>query len=309
MALHGLAHAVVGVSDVDATRAFYREFGLSEAAAGSFSTSDGGEQLRLVDAPQRTLVEVAIAADDPDDIDRIRSAARSHDADAVDDGGDLVVTEPIVGFRARVTIRPRIEQAASPPGVYNRPGATDRGTTRSPAIFPPDAVRPRRLGHVLYATPDIEASSRFLRNVLGFKLTDSVPGIIEFLRCSSDHHNIGLVSSPVPYLHHSSWQVDDVDQIGHGAMRLLGTDPTCDVWGLGRHFLGSNYFWYLRDPAGNYAEYFADLDQIVDDAEWLARTWEPDKALYAWGPPVPPTFLAPADLDELSAVYTARSRA
>ncbi len=86
----------------------------------------------------------------------------------------------------------------------------------------------------------------------------------------------------MPFLHHSSWQVDDVDQIGHGAMRLLGTDPTCGVWGLGRHFLGSNYFWYLRDPAGNYAEYFADLDQIAADVEWQARTWDPDKALYAW---------------------------
>ena len=28
-------------------------------------------------------------------------------------------------------------------------------------------------------------------------------------------------------------------------------------WGLGRHFLGSNLFWYFRDPAGNYAEYYA----------------------------------------------------
>ena len=198
-------------------------------------------------------------------------------------------------------------QTAIEATLPNRPGATERGSTRAPAIFAPDAVRPRRLGHVLYATADLEASSRFFREVLGFRLSDSVPGLIEFLRCSTDHHNIGLVASPVPFLHHSSWQVDDVDQIGHGAMRLLGTDPTCDVWGLGRHFLGSNYFWYLRDPAGNYAEYFADLDQIVDDASWLARTWEPEKALYAWGPPVPPDFLEPVDLDELSTAYAART--
>ena len=59
----------------------------------------------------------------------------------------------------------------------------------------------------------------------------------------------------------------------------------CSVWGLGRHFLGSNLFWYFRDPAGNFAEYFADLDQIGDDDAWIARDWAPDKSLYAWGPP------------------------
>ncbi len=57
MALHGLAHAVVGVPDVDANRTFYREFGLIEGPNGRFSSADGGEQLRLVHAPVRQLVE------------------------------------------------------------------------------------------------------------------------------------------------------------------------------------------------------------------------------------------------------------
>ena len=55
---------------------------------------------------------------------------------------------------------------------------------------------------------------------------------------------------------------NDVDEIGKGAQNLLAGDPTRSVWGLGRHFLGSNLFWYFRDPMGNYAEYYADLDQI-----------------------------------------------
>ena len=72
----------------------------------------------------------------------------------------------------------------------------------------------------------------------------------------------------MPFFHHSSWQVNDVDEIGQGAHHLLAVDPSRNVWGLGRHFLGSNLFWYFRDPAGNFAEYFADLDQIGDDDEW-----------------------------------------
>ena len=93
---------------------------------------------------------------------------------------------------------------------------------------------------------------------------------------------------------------DDVDEIGKGAQNLLAVDPQRHVWGLGRHFLGSNMFWYFRDPAGNFAEYFTDLDQIPEDAEWDARNWEPDKSLYAWGPPPSPDFIAPPDVEEIA---------
>ena len=47
---------------------------------------------------------------------------------------------------------------------------------------------------------------------------------------------------------------------------MLAADPDRHVWGLGRHHIGSNFFWYLKDPAGNFTEYYADLDCIVDDA-------------------------------------------
>jgi hypothetical protein len=60
-------------------------------------------------------------------------------------------------------------------------------------------------------------------------------------------------------------------------------------------------FWYFRDPAGNYAEYYADLDQIPDPAEWEARDWDPGKSLYAWGPPVPPDFVQPRDIEQIAA--------
>ncbi|HEX3387600.1 MAG TPA: hypothetical protein VHT94_01040, partial [Streptosporangiaceae bacterium] len=29
-----------------------------------------------------------------------------------------------------------------------------------------------------------------------------------------------------------------------------------------------NFFWYLKDPAGNFSEYYADMDCIVDDQLW-----------------------------------------
>lgn len=311
MALHGLGSMTLGVPRVDDARDFYREFGLTEMAPGTFATRDGGEQLRVVERPVRQLVEVTLAADDPDDLARIASAAAAHDLDVTDheatenEHGSISVLEPVVGIRVRVAMRDRITQSSFDTPPMNGPGNTVRDGERAPAIFAEGTAAPRRLGHVLWGTPDIAASKRFLVDVLGFRLTDESAGIIAFLRCSPDHHNVGLIGSPVPFFHHSSWQVDDVDEIGRGAHHLLSADPTCNVWGLGRHFLGSNLFWYFRDPAGNFAEYFADLDQIGDDDAWIARDWAPDKSLYAWGPPVPRDFVEPPDLTAIKEALNA----
>jgi len=83
------------------------------------------------------------------------------------------------------------------------------------------------------------------------ELSDEADGIIHFLRCSTDHHNIGLVHSPVPILQHYSWECDDLDHVGHTATALYRGDPSRHAWGIGRHFAGSNFYWYLRDPSGN----------------------------------------------------------
>jgi hypothetical protein len=95
--------------------------------------------------------------------------------------------------------------------------------------------------------------------------------------------------------------VDDVDEVGRGGARMLAADPARHVWGLGRHHIGSNFFWYLRDPAGNFAEYASDLDVIVDDELWKPEDFSDLRAIVSWGPPIPPSFIAPDDLGALMA--------
>ncbi len=54
--------------------------------------------------------------------------------------------------------------------------------------------------------------------------------------------------------------VDDVDEVGRGAVAMLPDHPERHIWGMGRHHAGSNFFWYLKDPAGNFSEYYSDMD-------------------------------------------------
>jgi hypothetical protein len=77
---------------------------------------------------------------------------------------------------------------------------------------------------------------------------------------------------------------------------MIAADASRHVWGLGRHGIGSNFFWYLRDPAGNFAEYTCDLDVIADDEAWKVAASSSAHPLATWGPPVPRSFLAPDDI-------------
>jgi hypothetical protein len=80
---------------------------------------------------------------------------------------------------------------------------------------------------------------------------------------------------------------------------MLEGHPERHVWGLGRHYAGSNFFWYLKDPAGSFSEYYSDMDCIIDDQLWTPETLEGARGLFNWGPPPPPSFLHPEDLAAL----------
>jgi catechol 2,3-dioxygenase-like lactoylglutathione lyase family enzyme len=293
----------IGVPNVDETRAFYRDFNLTERAPGVFATADGGDQLRIDYAPRRRLIEMCVGADDQDDVDRVASQLGTIDVAAAREAGAVSATDPGSGVRVRIEIAPKIEQTVTPAPAYNGPGRLDREgrSPRLPAQDGPKPARPRKLGHCVIGSTDIDASNRFFTDGIGFKISDSVKGIAHFMRCSTDHHNVLVQRAPVQFLHHTSWQVEDVDEIGLGAHALLSKDPARHVWGFGRHYVGSNFFWYFRDPAGNFAEYYADMDCILDDQLWKPQVWEGMHSLYAWGPPPPPSFIKPDDLAELMA--------
>ena len=319
MALHRLTTITLGVPNVEETASYYTEFGLTPDPAELTSiysqptpapgepdgrphrlhTVDGGEQLRITHSPRRRLLELGVGADDPDDLDRIAAAVARLGLDAFRDEDSVSAVDPGSAVRVTVAVASRIAQPVVPAPVYNGPGRVDRAGTRADGVLREGRIRPRKLGHVVIGSTDQESSQHFFTDGLGFKVSDTVPGLAAFMRCSTDHHNVLVQQAPVDFLHHTSWQVDDVDEVGRGASAMLEADPDRHIWGLGRHHVGSNFFWYLKDPAGNFSEYYSDIDCILDDQLWTPGVWEGAKGLYSWGPPPPPSFLAPDDLAAL----------
>ncbi|HEY8172970.1 MAG TPA: VOC family protein [Dehalococcoidia bacterium] len=303
MPLHRMNSVTIGVPNVEQTAEFYRDFNLTETAPGVFASADGGDQMQLVHTPVRRVVEMSVGAEDNDDVERVARAIEKLNLPVERYDGGMAATDPGTAIRVRIEVAPKLVQDTAAAPKYNGPGRVDRvgRSPRLPSDEGPVRARPRKLGHVVVGSTEIEASRKFFIDAVGFKISDEVKGIAQFLRCSQDHHNLLLQKAPVPFLHHTSWQVEDVDEIGLGAHALLSKDPSRHVWGFGRHHVGSNFFWYFRDPAGNFCEYYSDLDVIVDDQLWKPQVWEGMHSLYSWGPPPPASFIRPDDLAELMA--------
>ena len=297
MAVKGLIHYALEVPDPAKGEAFYRDFGLHAAEGGSngaavrLAAGRGCGGLLLYEGPRKRLHHVAFAAPG-DAFEAVRAALKRAGVPEIEPPKEA----PQAGIWLRdpdgnlINIRREAPAAvaAEPPLPYNGPGNALRRGARGLPDF--ERALPRRLGHVLFFTPDPAAAERFYTEVLGFKVSDRVPGVLSFLRCSTDHHNLAFGKSSHRGFHHASFEVGSFDEVGMGGMwmRERGWEP---AWGMGRHAIGSNVFYYIRDPWGSYAEYFHDIDYIPEDAAWEPRAWDVKYALYCWGPDVPADFI------------------
>ena len=307
MSLHRLLGLHVSLPDPARLAAFYGEMGLVGDAARGFTGSDGGAAVTLAEGPFRRLGSVAVGCRDEADVAAIAGRLSAGGADVQMVDGAVSVVDPASRVRFDVCpATPAPTQSPPVPVVPNTPGAVVRADRRAPAVT--EGPRPpRRLGHLVIGSPDPAATVDLLVTGLGFKVSDAVEGIIAFLRCSTDHHNVAVVESSVPLLQHYSWECDDVDHVGHTATALYRVNPERQVWGMGRHFAGSNFYWYLRDPSGSFVEFYSDLDQILDDEAWESegRTeFAVERVANSWGPNLPLEFLVPADLEDLQAGWS-----
>ncbi|NHO66363.1 hypothetical protein G8770_12515 [Aestuariicella hydrocarbonica] len=188
---------------------------------------------------------------------------------------------------------PEKAPAPEPQFLINSPGHFNRVDV---GALPPKSdiadVCPRKLGHALLFTPSISGSIRFLTDVLGMRLSDRSEDAVAFLHCQggSDHHVLALGSSHDIGFHHASFMVGSPDDVGVGGQRMVdkGYGPS---WGFGRHAIGSNFFHYIRDPWGSYAEYYADIDYIANSDTWEAQNWPIEDSLHTWGPNPPEDFV------------------
>jgi len=295
--VHSIGHFAMTVPDVDRARHFFIEFGLDvrDTVNGIDLYTFGNDHRwgAIRRGPKKRLQYISLLAYEAD-MQRWR--------DHLDLKGIAEIKAPLesdVGSKGIWIATPDGLPVHLGPGEKNSPdhrdtviptrrhsierGAPLRGTT------PP--TRPTRLAHILMFTRSLHASIDFFTKALGLRLSDH-SGEVAFMHGAhgSDHHLLAFAQSDGYGLHHSAWTVASVDEIGLGSERMI-QQGYARGWGLGRHVLGSNYFRYIRDPWGSYAEYSFDIDFVPASTDWEVWSPPPENSLYIWGPEVPPDFV------------------
>lgn len=295
--VHSIGHFALSVPDLNQARHFYTEFGLDvrDTSNGLALYTYGHTHRWAVIRPgSKKRLQYVSFLTYPADISfwqdhlraqKIAEIEPPQDA-AVEPGGVWIATPDglPVHIGAGEKNSPN-EREATPPTLRH---STDRGAPVRGATPP---VHPKRLAHILMFTRSLDASIDFYTRVLGLRLSDRSGGVA-FMHggFGSDHHLIAFAQSDGYGLHHSAWTVGSIDDIGLGSERMM-QKGYASGWGIGRHVLGSNYFRYIRDPWGSYAEYSFDIDFIPASVEWEAWSPPPENSLYIWGPEIPSDFV------------------
>jgi len=144
----------------------------------------------------------------------------------------------------------------------------------------------RRLGHFGLYTERLAEATRFYRDLIGFRLSDTLDfravaqspeiydGIedpyLHFLRYNGDHHAFVLGSKPasearrghkaVDSTGQMSWQVGTLGEVGNAIPWL--TEQGMDIRNVGRDMPGSNWHVYFVDPDKRTVELFYGMEQI-----------------------------------------------
>ncbi|MFS8977888.1 VOC family protein [Cupriavidus necator] len=299
--IHSLLHVGMTVPDLEIGRAFYELFGLEARACGNDLVlrcpERAQDQIRLIQGPKKRLSYVSLGTDEAG-----MQAVKSQ----LERAGVVIVAAPFrVPFGGIWFQDPhgdwlnvQIEEAApslmAAPPELNVPGRYRRIGTRACDIESMQKrARPRRLGHLIKFSPDVDRSVDFYMQVLGLRMSDRAQDILAFLRGAKggDHHLLAFAKSTHTGLHHLSFEVGDFDEIEIGAQTMVRAGYK-SAFGPGRHVGGSNYFHYIRDPWNSLVEYFWDIDIIPeDDSGWVPLNVTPDELTAVWASePPPPEF-------------------
>jgi predicted enzyme related to lactoylglutathione lyase len=294
LGVHSLDHFVLAVPDLAVAAKFYGSFGLDVREDGNtLALRTFGHDQRwgsVIEGGRKRLHHVSFGCY-ADDLPKLKARAEASGAEILDPPSGFASNGFWLRDPAGVLVEVKVAAKVSPDrkmsGVWS---SSPEGVAGAPVRHDAPVVRPRRLSHMLLFTTDIARAVAFYSRNLGLRLSDR-SDVVAFMHAvhGSDHHILAFALSAGPGIHHSSWDVGAIDDIGLGAMHMADHGYTRG-WGLGRHVLGSNYFHYVQDPWGSFAEYSCDIDYIPAIQDWQAGEHRPEDSFYLWGPQPPADF-------------------
>ena len=146
-------------------------------------------------------------------------------------------------------------------------------------------IKIKKIGHVVLSVSDIERSSKFWTEVMGFKFSDKNETGMVFFRNATDHHTVALVQatekSALPKrgqvgFDHMALEVPTVSELFK--IREFLKSKGVEIFYEGRRGPGGNPGLEFYDPDGFKIEIYSAMDQIGTEGksrpanEWKRAT-------------------------------------
>jgi catechol 2,3-dioxygenase-like lactoylglutathione lyase family enzyme len=289
MSVAGIDEITFGTGDLATCRRFFLDWGLTlvgESAQELVFESLNGCRVLVAHSDKEglpkgveadpTLRQVIWGVQTQADLDLYRSRMAVH-PDFVDGRQRVGCTDPNgLSIGVQVSVKRPLELSCPP---------TNNWSTRTRVNQPAPAYEratPVEVGHVVFFVQDLDITTAFYQDVLGFHMSDRYPGRGHFMRCApkGGHHNLFLLQLPTPKagLNHVAFVVRDLHEVVGGGMHMSRCGWSTDL-GPGRHPISSAMFWYFNSPAGALVEYYTDEDELT--AEWQPREFTPGPTVFA----------------------------
>ncbi len=163
-----------------------------------------------------------------------------------------------------------------PRGVIDHEGMRSSEILALKAKAPPRSLpfNIRKIGHVVLMVQDIERSTEFYTQVLGFRISDAypdtmMPGRMVFMRCNNDHHGVALIGgAKAPgnsqEMNHMAFEVATLDEVFLARDHLR--DKGVRIIFEGRRRAGCQVAVEFLDPDNHILEIYWGIDQVDGNA-------------------------------------------
>lgn len=280
-----LAYVALGVSDVARSAAFYQDIvGLHRVGTGpagevflrcsrdhhNVILLPGSVGLRRLGWQMESAADVVALADSARASGLRVSEVPAAECDALQQDRTVRLTEPNTG----VTLE-----------YFSAMGQVD-------TPFQQRLAKIERLGHVVLRTPKPAEAAQTAIEVLNFRRSDAVDGMVHFLRCFPNpfHHSLAFARGASVGLHHVNFMVSEIDDIGKALTRFKRNDVPV-VYGPGRHPPSDSVFLYFLDPDGFTLEYSFGMETFAEAGAREYRTLPAEPgSLDSWGNVPDPRF-------------------
>jgi 2,3-dihydroxy-p-cumate/2,3-dihydroxybenzoate 3,4-dioxygenase len=165
--------------------------------------------------------------------------------------------------------------------------------------FEPTHTKIERLGHVVFSTPRNKEAIAFFRDMLNFRVSDSIGENVTFMRPFPNpfHHGIGIGRGARPLFHHLNFMVTEIDDIGR-ALNRLKRNNVLIVYGPGRHPPSGSIFLYFLDPDAITLEYSFGMEEFPENDAREPRLLLPvPESIDTWGSARDPRFAAVGEME------------